>query len=452
LRGLGEVNNIWQEILDTVEEKMGKPTVEAFLKPSKAVINKEENKFTLIVPNEFIKTYIEQKSSKLKNIIEDIIESDNLKLYLEIEQPRESLEENESLESSNQNIQQTERNEQRSFLSKYTFETFVVGPGNRMAHAASLAVADNPGKAYNPLFIYGGAGLGKTHLLQAIATTIRTKKPYLHILYITSEKFTNEFINAIKDDKINSFQEHYRNIDILLVDDIQFIAGKERTQEEFFHTFNSLYESGKQIVLSSDRPPKEIRTLEERLRTRFEMGLIADIQPPDLETRIAILQKKAEIENIDIEQDALILIAEKVASNIRELEGVLTKSMALCSINQESKITIKHAQEALKNIEDNKLNNLPTMDEIATAVSKVMQIKLEDLKSRGRKSHQANARQIAMYLCREMTKNSLPQIGEYFGRDHSTVIHAYERVKEEINNDQTLKKIIEQIKSLLNST
>ncbi|WP_041437866.1 chromosomal replication initiator protein DnaA [Thermodesulfobium narugense] len=446
-RGLGDVNNIWQEILDVVEEKMGKPTVEAFLKPSRAIINKEDNKLTLIVPNEFIKTYIEQKSGKLKNIIEDILEGENLKLSLEVDESIGNLSQEEYLENNNK----VEKNEQKGFLSKYTFETFVVGPGNRMAHAASLAVADNPGKAYNPLFIYGGAGLGKTHLLQAIATTIRSKKPNLYILYITSEKFTNEFINAIKDDKINSFQEHYRNIDILLVDDIQFIAGKERTQEEFFHTFNTLYESGKQIVLSSDRPPKEIRTLEERLRTRFEMGLIADIQPPDLETRIAILQKKAEIENIDIDPEALVLIAEKVASNIRELEGVLTKSMALCSINQESRITIKHAQEALKNIEDNKLNNLPTMDEIAIAVSKVMQIKLEDLKSRGRKSHQANARQIAMYLCREMTKNSLPQIGEYFGRDHSTVIHAYERIKEDINKDQTLKRIIEQIRSFLKS-
>ncbi|MGC8482841.1 MAG: chromosomal replication initiator protein DnaA [Thermodesulfobium sp.] len=445
------MNSIWDEILDTVEEKMGKPTVEAFLKPSKAIINKEENRLTLIVPNDFIKTYVEQKSSKLKNIIEDIIERENLKLYLEVDQSMESYDDVEK-RNNNQRMQQTERVEQNSFLSKYTFETFVIGPGNRMAHAASLAVADNPGKAYNPLFIYGGAGLGKTHLLQAIATTVRIKKPNLYVLYITSEKFTNEFINAIKDDKINSFQEHYRNIDILLVDDIQFIAGKERTQEEFFHTFNTLYESGKQIVLSSDRPPKEIRTLEERLRTRFEMGLIADVQPPDLETRIAILQKKAEVEEIDIEQNALILIAEKVASNIRELEGVLTKAMALCSINQESKITVEYAQEALKNIEENKLNNQPTMDEISIAVSKIMQIKLEDLKSRGRKSHQANARQIAMYLCREITKNSLPQIGEYFGRDHSTVIHAYERIKEDISNDQSVKRIVEQIKTSLRVT
>jgi len=445
------VNSIWDEILDTVEEKMGKPTVEAFLKPSRITINKEENRLTLIVPNEFIKTYVEQKSSKLKNIIEDIIEREKLKLYLEVDQSIESYDDVEK-RNNNQRIQQIEKVEQNSFLSKYTFETFVIGPGNRMAHAASLAVADNPGKAYNPLFIYGGAGLGKTHLLQAIATTVRIKKPNLYVLYITSEKFTNEFINAIKDDKINSFQEHYRNIDILLVDDIQFIAGKERTQEEFFHTFNTLYESGKQIVLSSDRPPKEIRTLEERLRTRFEMGLIADVQPPDLETRIAILQKKAEIDEIDIEQNALILIAEKVASNIRELEGVLTKAMALCSINQDSKITLEYAQEALKNIEENKLNNQPTMDEISIAVSKIMQIKLEDLKSRGRKSHQANARQIAMYLCREITKNSLPQIGEYFGRDHSTVIHAYERIKEDINNDQSIKRIVEQIKTSLRVT
>lgn len=442
------MNSIWDEILDTVEEKMGKPTVEAFLKPSRITINKEENRLTLIVPNEFIKTYVEQKSSNLKNIIEDIIERESLKLYLEVDQSIENYDDVEK-RNNNQRIQQIERVEQNSFLSKYTFETFVIGPGNRMAHAASLAVADNPGKAYNPLFIYGGAGLGKTHLLQAIATTVRIKKPNLYVLYITSEKFTNEFINAIKDDKINSFQEHYRNIDILLVDDIQFIAGKERTQEEFFHTFNTLYESGKQIVLSSDRPPKEIRTLEERLRTRFEMGLIADVQPPDLETRIAILQKKAEIDEIDIEQNALILIAEKVASNIRELEGVLTKAMALCSINQGSKITLEYAQEALKNIEENKLNNQPTMDEISIAVSKIMQIKLEDLKSRGRKSHQANARQIAMYLCREITKNSLPQIGEYFGRDHSTVIHAYERIKEDINNDQSIKRIVEQIKTSL---
>jgi len=327
---------------------------------------------------------------------------------------------------------------------KYTFDTFVIGHSNRFAHAASVAVAETPAKAYNPLFIYGGVGLGKTHLMHAIGQHISQVDPEKQIVYISSETFTNELINSIKDDKNVEFRNKYRNIDILLIDDIQFIAGKERTQEEFFHTFNALYNSNKQIILSSDRPPKEIPTLEDRLRSRFEWGLIADIQAPDYETRIAILRKKAQIEEIEVPDDVMLFIAKKIKSNIRELEGALIRILAYSSLTN-SPITIELASEALKEIFSSKPREL-NIDYIKEVVANKFNIKIEDLTSKKRTRIIAYPRQIAMYLSRDLTDLSLPKIGnEFGGRDHTTVMHACDKVSTDMKNDPSLKDKIDSI-------
>jgi chromosomal replication initiator protein len=329
---------------------------------------------------------------------------------------------------------------------KYTFDTFVIGNSNRFAHAAALAVAEAPAQAYNPLFIYGGVGLGKTHLMHAIGHFVLSENSSLKVLYVSSEKFTNELINAIKDDKNEEFRSKYRNIDILLIDDIQFIAGKERTQEEFFHTFNALYEADKQIIISSDKPPKDITTLEERLRSRFEWGLIADMQAPDLETRIAILRKKAQLESLDVPNDVMVFIANKIASNIRELEGALNRVIAFASLTK-NEITIDLANEALKDIlsaEKTKVINCAT---IQAVVARYFNVKPEDFKSKKRTRDIAYPRQIAMFLCRELTDMSLPKIGNDFGgRDHTTVIHAYDKIKEDVENNSETRRAINEIK------
>src|SRR5699024_8141486 len=319
-----------------------------------------------------------------------------------------------------------EENNQRDQLNpKYSFDTFVIGNSNRFAHAASLAVAEAPAQSYNPLFIYGGVGLGKTHLMHAIAHYILSQSPDTKVVYVSSEKFTNELINSIREYRNEEFRNKYRNVDVLLVDDIQFIAGKEGTQEEFFHTFNALHEANKQIIISSDRPPKEIPTLEDRLRSRFEWGLIADIQAPDLETRIAILKKKAKVENINVPDDVMLYIATKIKSNIRELEGALIRMVAYSSLTNED-ITVELAEEALKDIISNDKPKEITVNSIKDVVSKDFSIKIEDFNSKKRTRAIAYPRQIAMYLTRELTDLSLPKIGDEFGgRDHTTVIHAY---------------------------
>lgn len=326
--------------------------------------------------------------------------------------------------------------------SKYTFEIFVVGNSNRFAHAASLAVAESPSKAYNPLFIYGGVGLGKTHLMHAIGHLINENNSNLKVVYVTSEKFINELISAIKDDKNIEFRNKYRNVDVLLIDDVQFIAGKERTQEEFFHTFNALHESNKQIILSSDRPPKEIKTLEERLRSRFEWGLIADIQPPDYETRIAILRKKADVDKLDIPNEVLIYIATKIKSNIRELEGALLRVVAYTNLTN-SNITLELAKEALKDLINVKNSKIITIEYIQETIANYYDLTVEMLKSQRRTQNIAFPRQIAMYLCRKLTDSSLPKIGEKFGgRDHTTVIHAYEKILNKLESDSEFNNII----------
>lgn len=328
---------------------------------------------------------------------------------------------------------------------RYTFDTFVVGNSNRFAHAASLAVAEAPARAYNPLFIYGGVGLGKTHLMQAIGHYALEHNPRSKVVYVSSEKFTNDLINAIGKKAMVEFRNQYRNVDVLLIDDIQFVAGKESTQEEFFHTFNALYEANKQIVMSSDRPPKEIPTLEERLRSRFEWGLTTDIQPPDLETRIAILRKKAAGDHLEVPEEVLSYIANRIHSNIRELEGALNRVVAVASLSRRS-ISVEVAEEALKDIVGSARQRQVTIDMIQNIVANHYSIKVADMRSKKRTRAVTFPRQIAMYLARELTDSSLPRIGEEFGgRDHTTVLHAYDKIQRMLQNNPSLQREISQL-------
>ena len=325
---------------------------------------------------------------------------------------------------------------------KYTFENFVVGPNNQMAHAAAVAVAESPGRTYNPLFLYGGVGLGKTHLMQAVGHYVLKKNPRARVAYISTETFTNDLINAIREDQMASFRERYRSVDVLLVDDIQFIAGKERTQEEFFHTFNTLYENNKQIVLSSDRPPREIQTLEARLRSRFEWGLITDIQPQDLETRIAILKLNAEHRGVEIPEEVLEFIAQRITSNIRELEGALVRLIAYASLNQLP-ITKSVAMRALSPV-FTQAQSEPSAEEILRLVAQRFGVRVEDLKGKRRSKEVVLPRQVAMYLIRERLRASLPEIGQIFGgRDHTTVLHAVQKVEKLMAEDPRLRELVE---------
>ena len=332
---------------------------------------------------------------------------------------------------------------------KYTFENFVVGGGNRFAHAAALAVAESPAEAYNPLFIYGGVGLGKTHLMQAIGHFIHQSDPSKKILYITSESFTNELISAIQLKKTYEFRDKIRKVDILMVDDIQFIAGRESTQQEFFNTFNELHNENKQIILTSDKPPKEIRGLEERLCSRFEWGLVADIQRPDVDTRVAILREKTVLENIQVPDDVLQLIAGKIDSNIRELEGCLTRLVAYSSLVKEP-ITVELCEKALKEIFDSGQRKQITAELIMHTVSDYYGLTLEDMTGPTRRREITVPRQIAMYLTREMTGMSLPQIGNVFGgRDHTTVLHSCKTVEANMTENTDVKAVVEDIKQLV---
>lgn len=331
---------------------------------------------------------------------------------------------------------------------KYTFETFVVGDNNKLAHAAALAIGDEPGEAYNPLFLYGGVGLGKTHLMHAIGNRILENNRNCNVLYVTSEKFTNQLINAIKDNKNEIFRNKYRTIDVLLIDDIQFIAGKERIQEEFFHTFNSLYEERKQIILSSDKPPRDIPFLEDRLKSRFEWGLLADISCPDYETRFAILRKKAQDEKVIIDDYILSNIANKIDSNIRELEGVFNKVVARASLTH-SPITIELAEKIINEFKYES-EKVISCDFIKETVAKYFSINKDDLSGNKRSNDIAFPRQIAMYLCREIANMSYPQIGSDFGgRDHSTVMHGCKKIEKEIKEKNNTKLIVDSVKNII---
>jgi len=444
---LESIDDLWGKTLAVIEKKISKPSFETWLKSTKALSLQGK---TLIVeaPNEFARDWLEGNYSQiLAKIIHELTGAE-MELKFVIPDAHTEDQETASTAINRKKAQQTE-NYQTMLNPKYTFDTFVIGSGNRFAHAASLAVAEAPAKAYNPLFIYGGVGLGKTHLMHAIGHYILEHNPSAKVVYISSEKFTNEFINAIRDNRADDFRNKYRNVDILLIDDIQFLAGKESTQEEFFHTFNTLHEESKQIVISSDRPPKEIPTLEDRLRSRFEWGLITDITPPDLETRIAILRKKAKAEGLDIPNEVMIYIANQIDSNIRELEGALIRVVAYSSLENKD-ITAELAAEALKDIIPASKPNVLTIQDIQKAVGEYFGLKLEDFKAKKRTKSVAFPRQIAMYLARELTDFSLPKIGEEFGgRDHTTVIHAHEKISKLIQEDPLFLKQLEEIKNKL---
>ena len=436
-----ELPQVWEKTLNIIKPELTEVSFTTWIKPVEPVSLKN-NKITLGVSNTFAKDILVSRYTTLianafKQITSNKYEVEFIVLSKEGSAPFK--------ERNNFDISSpSEVSSLTNLNPKYTFDTFVIGNSNRFAHAASVAVAESPSKAYNPLFIYGGVGLGKTHLMHAIGDYILQNNPKTKVVYVSSETFTNELINSIRDDRNVDFRNRYRTMDVLLIDDIQFIAGKERTQEEFFHTFNTLHESNKQIIISSDRPPKEIPTLEDRLRSRFEWGLIADIQPPDLETRIAILRKKAQMENVEIPNEIMVHIAKKIQSNIRELEGALIRIIAFSSLTN-SEITVELASEALKELFSAKARQL-NVDLIKETISDQFNIKLEDFNSKKRTRAISYPRQIAMYLSRELTDLSLPKIGEEFGgRDHTTVIHAYDKITKDIEEDAAFKEKIETI-------
>ena len=426
-----DLQSLWEKTLNIIKGEMSEVSFNTWIKSCEP-ISISSNLIKISVPNSFTQDILEKR---YKDLVVNSIEAACSKIYNV-----------ESIIASDDKSSITVNDEMSSTLNpKYTFDSFVIGNSNRFAHAASLAVAEAPAKAYNPLFIYGGVGLGKTHLMHAIGHYAMQNNPNAKVVCVSSEKFTNELINAIKDDKNEDFRNKYRNVDILLIDDVQFIAGKERTQEEFFHTFNELHDANKQIILSSDRPPKEIPTLEDRLRSRFEWGLIADIQPPDFETRMAILKKKADVEKLNVANEVMVYIATKIKSNIRELEGALIRIVAYSSLTNRP-ITVDLAGEALKDIISNKQNKNITIDVIQDVVAGYFNLRVEDLKSQRRTRNVAYPRQIAMYLSRKLTDMSLPKIGEEFGgRDHTTVIHAYEKISDALNTDESLQHTVKDV-------
>ncbi|WP_048601635.1 chromosomal replication initiator protein DnaA [Rubeoparvulum massiliense] len=435
------IAQLWDSTLKAIEKKLSKPSYDTWLKSTEAV-DLDEDTLIICAPNEFARDWLE---SRYSNLIMETVKEVTGQLF----QVRFIVHSKEEPGNTNANTSDdltkpdSEENYHSMLNSKYTFDTFVIGSGNRFAHAASLAVAEAPAKAYNPLFIYGGVGLGKTHLMHGIGHYVLEHNPKAKVVYLSSEKFTNEFINSIRDNQTVTFRNKYRNVDVLLIDDIQFLAGKEQTQEEFFHTFNTLHEESKQIVISSDRPPKEIPTLEDRLRSRFEWGLITDIQPPDLETRIAILAKKAKAEGLDIPENVMEFIANQVDTNIRELEGALIRVVAFSSlINQD--IDIHLAQEALKDIVSLAKPKEITIIDIQKKVGEEYHLRLEDFKAKKRTKSIAFPRQIAMYLSRELTDLSLPKIGDEFGgRDHTTVIHAHDKISKQLLHDRQLQETVQ---------
>ena len=444
------MNELWSKILEIIKDELGPQSYNSWFINTKIVKFKDQE-LTISVPSDFCKDWLEKHYLEfIKDILKRTINvDDNLKIEFKIEHqnifpstpstppiPSTPKKETKKVEASL-------KNNEVILKSKYTFDNFVVGNSNRFAHAACLAVAQSPAKSYNPLFVYGGVGLGKTHLMRAIGNYIiqYNNQSEVNILYISSEKFTNELINSIRDDRTVAFRDRYRNVDLLLIDDIQFLAGKERTQEEFFHTFNTLYDSNKQIVITSDRPPQEIPTLEDRLISRFECGLITDIQPPDLETRIAILRKKAQTENLNIPDEVINFIAEKIPSNIRQLEGALNKLIAYSTLTKNN-LSTSLAQEILKDIIPLE-NKVISINQIQKATSDYFNIKLSALLSKKRTKDIVTARQIAIYISRELTELSLPVIGAAFGgKDHTTILHSYNKIKNKIEKDKGLKSTI----------
>ncbi len=445
------MEDVWSKVIDSLRERVGQQNFDIWIKPIHFISIDGEN-VELEVPNRFFKEWLNEHYSSF--IKEALSAYHDKTCHLQFRIRNEKMNEKDlNVTPSPNNDLQDLPSIKPTFNPKYTFDHFVVGASNQFANAACLAVANSPAKNYNPLFIYGGVGLGKTHLLHAIGNYIvqhRIFPEIKKICYITSEEFTNEVINSIRYEKMDDFRNKYRKMDILLIDDIQFIAGKERTQAEFFHTFNSLYEARKQIVVTSDKFPKDIPDFEERLRSRFEWGLIADIQPPDLETKVAILKKKAEHENISLSNEVAFFLASQIDSNIRVLEGSLIRLGAFSSLTK-TPIDLQLAKDVLKNIIKPK-EELISIDLIQKVVSTFFNIKIFDLKVKRKNKGYVIPRQIAMFFCRKLTNASLIEIGEKFGgKDHSTVLHSIKKVEEKILKEPPFKEMIENLQSRIKS-
>ena len=434
--------NLWEQVLRKVELKLNGQVFDTWLKPTQQ-ISMSGDTLEVEVPSSFFVEWISQNYLPLlRDSLNEIHEGDLAIRF----KARPEAAEDATLALPSERFLRRRSNPPPppgpgSLNPRYTFESFVVSSSNQFAHAAAKAVAEQPGMHYNPLYIYGGVGLGKTHMMHAVGNHLARIRPDLRQRYLSTENFMNELINAIRFEKTLDFKEKYRSVDLLLIDDIQFLAGKERTQEEFFHTFNALYESQKQIVITSDCPPRQIPTLEERLRSRFEWGLMADIQPPDLETKIAILRKKAEAERVELPQDVAFFISSKIKSNIRELEGSLVRLVAYSSLTRRP-IDLEMAKETLKDLLEDK-SPAVTLDSIQKLVAGYFNIKVVDLKSKNNSRNISFPRQVAMYLCKKLTESSLPSIGQLFGgKHHSTVIHAIKKVDERRRVDKDFDRLV----------
>ncbi|HYR73771.1 MAG TPA: chromosomal replication initiator protein DnaA [Candidatus Acidoferrum sp.] len=426
------VEALWARLLAVLEGQVPESVLESWLRPCR-LLAVDGNRLRIVAPNKFTRDWIGEHHVDTIQVAARTVLGGNPQVSIEMDAEPER-----SAPISRERIPGAALDD---LTPRYTFGSFVIGSSNQFAQAACQAVAERPGKAYSPLFLYGGVGLGKTHLLHAVGHEMARLHPSLRLLYLSSERFTNELINAIRYDRTGEFRAKYRTIDLLLIDDIQFMAGKERTQEEFFHTFNDLYESHKQIVVSSDSTPKEIPELEERLRSRFEWGLIADIQPPDFETRVAILKKRAEIERVRLPDDVAYLMASRIKTNIREIEGSLTRMAAFCSLTGRE-MSVDVAQEVLSELwgADEKVI---TIEHIQRKVSEFFGLKLTDMRARRRTKAVAFPRQIAMYFARQLTHASLTEVGRAFDKDHTTVLHAVTKVETLIRQDAKFKKTVD---------
>ena len=439
---MDNINDLLIKAKDLLKNETTQITFDTWIQPLE-IKSFNDNTIILIASTSFQKDTLESRYLDLITNTFNFITNKkcNVVIKLENEAVEEIVPENNNVFVNNKTILNSGLN------PKYTFDTFVVGSNNKFAHAVALGVAENPGAKYNPFFIYGGVGLGKTHLMQAIGNEVLKNNSNASVLYVSSENFTNQLINALRDQSMDKFREKYRNIDVLLIDDIQFIANKKSTQEEFFNTFNALYDAQKQIIISSDRPPLEIELLDERIKSRFVWGVTADIQNPDYETRLAILRKKIQLESVIIDDEILSLIATKIDSNIRELEGIINKLIARASLT-ETPITIEMAQKAIDDIKGE--TKVISSAYIQDVVAKYYNISVNDLKGQKRSNDVTFPRQIAMYLCRNVAQMSMPQIGRDFGnRDHSTVMHACDKIEKEIKTNETTKLIVESVKNLL---
>ena len=435
--------NLWNLFLNNIKQQLSPIAFDTWFAETE-LYDLTETTAKVIVPMHIHKKNLKENYNDLVEDIFTEVSGSNFKFEYYL---KEEIESNITIDTDTIGVPHT-NNFETNLNPQYTFDNFIIGESNKFAHATALAVAENPGYMYNPLFIYGNSGLGKTHLMHAIGNRILENNNKKNVLYVTSEKFTNQLINAIKDNKNEFFRNKYRNIDVLLIDDIQFIAGKERVQEEFFHTFNDLHSAGKQVIISSDKPPKDMETLEDRIRSRFEWGLIADISNPDYETRLAILRKKAQLDNIIIDDEILSNIANRIDSNIRELEGTLNKLIAKSSLTN-SPITMEMTQKAINDIVA-KQDKVISSEYIQDVVRKYFSVSPADLRGAKRSNDVTFPRQIAMYLCRNVAQMSLPQIGIDFGkRDHTTVMHACNKIEKEIKTNSNTRLIVESVQKIL---